>query len=174
LAGLPLVVQDSAASADAIVVLVGDHVLERIHRAAQLYRDGYAPRVVISGGAIVRDGDEPMSEAQMMRRYIVRLGVPEEALLLEQTSQTTVQNALFTQPILQHNNIHSILLVTSPYHSRRARRIFRDALGEGITITAQPAVDPSFCALCWLAESDQRPMVVSEYCKWMIYWFARR
>jgi uncharacterized SAM-binding protein YcdF (DUF218 family) len=93
---------------------------------------------------------------------------------LEQTSQTTVQNALFTQPILQQNNIHSILLVTSPYHSRRARRIFRDALGEGITITAQPAVDPSFCALCWLAESDQRPMVVSEYCKWMIYWFARR
>jgi uncharacterized SAM-binding protein YcdF (DUF218 family) len=73
LAGLPLVVQDSAASADAIVVLAGDHVLERIHRAAQLYRDGYAPRVVISGGAIVRDGDEPMSEAQMMRRYIVRL-----------------------------------------------------------------------------------------------------
>jgi hypothetical protein len=45
---------------------------------------------------------------------------------------------------------------------------------DGITIVSQPAVDSDFCAVCWLAESDQRPMVVSEYWKWAIYLVAHQ
>ncbi len=167
--GRLLVAEDAIHPSAAIVVIGGDHKPARAARVAQLYREGYAPHVIISAGTVVQEGDAQMAEAQVLLRQIIALGVPREAILLEQDSQTTVQNARFTQSLLSQHDIHSIILVTSPYQSSRARRIFRDLLGDAIAVAAQPATDPNFCSVCWLWDSDQRPIVLSEYWKWLVY-----
>jgi uncharacterized SAM-binding protein YcdF (DUF218 family) len=64
-----LVVHDVPQVSDAIVVIGGDHKPERVRRAVELYRQGYAPVVVISAGTIVLEGDEWMPEAKVMQRY---------------------------------------------------------------------------------------------------------
>ena len=58
-----LVAQDETVYADAIVVIGGDHKPARIQRAAELYRQGYAPLVIISAGTKVQEGNERMLEA---------------------------------------------------------------------------------------------------------------
>ena len=63
-----LVVKDELSYADAIVVIGGAHKPARMQHAAELYRQGYAPVIIISAGTLVREGDEWMVEAEVMRR----------------------------------------------------------------------------------------------------------
>ncbi|MGB8643955.1 MAG: YdcF family protein [Anaerolineae bacterium] len=168
-ASLPLTAQETLQHADAILVIGGDHKPERIARTAQLYRDGYAPFVLISAGTIVQEGDEKLPEAQVMLGQALKAGIPRDAILLEQDSQTTLQNAVDSHPILEAHQIRSILLVTSAYHSRRAHRMFSDLYGDEIEVNIQPAFEPGFCALCWPVQPDQAGVVLSEYWKWGIY-----
>ena len=69
LVGTLLVAWDRPVPADAIVVIGGDHKPERVWWAVNLYNRGFAPELVISGGTVVFEGDEWMTEAEMMRRY---------------------------------------------------------------------------------------------------------
>ena len=123
-------------NADAIVVLggaVGSPTLgfpyanlysgaDRVWHAARLYQAGKAPRVVLSGGADLSLVKE--SEAKAMVGFIEDLGVPSSALILEEQSRTTSQNASMTAVLLKDRNIHHILLVTSALHMERAKRLF--------------------------------------------------
>ncbi len=169
LAGQPLITKDAARPADIIVVIGGDHKPERIARAAELYRAGYAPRVLLSAGTVVKEGDQWMPEAQVMLHQAIQAGIPQDAILLEQESQSTVENARFSKPILQENQFRSILLVTSPYQSARARRVFSDTFGGDIIIISQPALGNQFYSLCWWFQTDQQGVVLSEYWKWLVY-----
>lgn len=94
---------------------------DRVWHAARLYRAGKAPLIVLSGGT-THEGEEP--EAQAMRKFLVDLGVPEAAMLLEEKSTTTTENAADTARLLQARGIRRILLVTSALHMRRARALF--------------------------------------------------
>ncbi len=174
LAGQPLMTQDEANPADAIVVIGGDHKPQRLARAAELYRAGFAPVVILSAGTLVQEGGEWMPEAQVMQRQALQLGIPQEAILLEQASQSTVQNAFYSEAILKEHGWHSILLVTSPYHSRRARQVFIDLLGREMSISVQPGWSSNFCSFCWLLQADEQPVVLSEYWKWLVYLVAHQ
>jgi uncharacterized SAM-binding protein YcdF (DUF218 family) len=167
-AGPFLVVQDTLYPADAIVVIGGDHKPERMRQAAELYRQGYAPLVIISAGTIVLEGGQHIPEAQVMYRQARELGLPEDVMVLEQASKSTYGNALYTKAICQARGIESILLVTSAYHSRRARRLFRSVYTPDISVSVQPAA-PGQCALCWPFYSDQAQVVAYEYWNWIQY-----
>jgi uncharacterized SAM-binding protein YcdF (DUF218 family) len=97
---------------------------DRVWHAARLYRAGKAPLIVLSGGTM-HPGEMP--EAQAMRQFLVDLGVPASAMLLEAQSQTTTENAADTARLLQQRGIGKILLVTSALHMRRARGLFERA-----------------------------------------------
>lgn len=166
-----LVVRDVPRVSDAIVVIGGDHKPERVRRAVELCRLGYAPVVVISAGTIVLEGDEWMPEAEVMRRQALALGLPEDIMILETESFSTFENARYSKLICQERKVDSILLVTSAYHSRRARRIFRDVLEPEISVSVQPGYSESHPFFWWL-DLDQGYVVLYEYWNWMGYWLA--
>jgi len=95
---------------------------DRMWHAARLYKAGKAPLVVLSGGLAFEDG--LMSEAASMRAFLRDLGVPDTALLLEEQSVNTRQNAQFTTALLRQRGITQIVLVTSALHMRRSVLLF--------------------------------------------------
>jgi uncharacterized SAM-binding protein YcdF (DUF218 family) len=169
--GPALVVQDEVHAADAIVVIGGDHKPERVRQAVELFQQGYADIVVMSAGTLVMEGDERVVEAEVMRAQALARGLPSEAILLETNSWSTFENAVYTRQICQERGYGSILLVTSAYHSRRARRIFREVYGPDIRVSVQPAAQ-DYCPPCWPLRLDLVAVVAYEVQNWLNYWLA--
>ena len=123
--------------ADAIVALGGNiHVpnrsrpaselteaSDRLLHALRLYRAGKAPRIVITGGSISFLGGR-IAEALVGRDLLREWGVPAEAILVQDRSMNTREDALFTAEILKAAGARRILLVTSAGHLRRAAGAF--------------------------------------------------
>lgn len=169
LGGRFLVVKDELFPVEAIVVIGGDHKPQRMQQAFDLYKDGQASILIISAGTVVLEGAEFVPEAEVMRRQALSLGFSEDALVIEDKSQTTVENAQLTKILLKERGIQSIILVTSAYHSRRARRIFRDELGADIHISVQPS-KPINHPLLWMIDAEEKQVVQYEYRNWLLYW----
>ncbi|HLS21253.1 MAG TPA: YdcF family protein [Paenalcaligenes sp.] len=92
----------------------------RVERAAQLYHAGRAPLIIVSGAAL----DGGTSEAQGMAKRLRELNVPAEAIIMEESSHTTRENALYTARHLQELGIEQSLLVTSALHMPRSMASF--------------------------------------------------
>lgn len=124
----------------AIVVLAGgfkdngelpQNVKYRVLTAYKLYKQGLAPRIIMSGKwSPYWDHSPPkQTEAEMMSRYARSLGVPNSAIFNEEHSQNTSENIFYTYKIfLEPNNWRSIIIVTSDYHVRRTKQILRRTL----------------------------------------------
>ena len=99
-----------------------------LHSAQMCIRDryeaGFAPRIIVSGG---QGADEPISEAESMRRYLVALGMPNEVIKLEDKSTNTQQNMEYSKAIMDAEGYHSALIVTSDYHLWRALQLAQRA-----------------------------------------------
>lgn len=98
---------------------------DRLLYAAWLYHQDVAPVVLLSGGGA--EWDEPetrLSEAEAMADLIERMGVPREALLLEERSRNTYENAIESASLLRQEGIDTIVLVTSAMHMPRALGVF--------------------------------------------------
>lgn len=89
----------------------------RVHAAAQAYRMGMAPRIVVCGG--VTPG-HAVSEAAVMSGLLDREGIPAEAVLMEDRSQITIENMKFAAAVLGGAKGKRVLVVTSDYHLRRS------------------------------------------------------
>lgn len=136
---MALVSNDSLTQADAIVVLEGD-LLERNVEGARLYKEGYAPRIVISGGDTTkRDYALPASE---MVSDLLTKGVPEAAVILEEKSQNTRDQALEVMGMAKERGWKRIIIVASHYHQYRAFLTFLKAMQESglsLILTSAPA-----------------------------------
>ena len=109
-----LCVDSGPVTADAIVVL-GGGLGDRPERAAELFREHAAPRIIVSG----------LGDTDINRRALLRAGVPARAIQLESKSRTTRENAEFTVQMLRAEHLQRVIIVTSWYHSRRALACFR-------------------------------------------------
>ncbi|MEN9762244.1 MAG: hypothetical protein RI906_2070 [Pseudomonadota bacterium] len=107
---------------------------DRIWQAARLYHAGRATLIVASGGADARIS--LTSEAQAMKVLLLDLGVPASAIVLEEISRNTRENATETARLLKAHNIDKVLLVTSASHMRRSRTHFEAA---GLAVIPVPA-----------------------------------
>lgn len=103
--------------------------VDRIDLAQALYLAGRAPRILISGSAL----DGKVSEAQMIARLLRQRGIPDSAILLENNSRNTYENARFTDIIMRGQKLKSALLVTSALHMPRAAASLQK---RGIQVTA--------------------------------------
>ncbi|GAB4470220.1 MAG: YdcF family protein [Anaerolineales bacterium] len=97
---------------------------DRLIYAAQLYRQGKAQRILLSGGGIEWYTASSANPAREMAALLELMGVPSEVLLLEDRSQNTLQNAQYAKQLLAEMGIQRILLVTSAMHMPRAVRAF--------------------------------------------------
>jgi uncharacterized SAM-binding protein YcdF (DUF218 family) len=97
---------------------------DRVLYGAKLFRDGKAPKVILSGGRIDWFGAGPAESADMAE-LVKAMGVPETAILQDPTSLNTRENAVNVKQIMAGNNIKKILLVTSAMHMPRSLSIFQ-------------------------------------------------
>lgn len=102
--------------------------------AAQLYKQGKAPLVILSGGRIDWQGGGPPESADMAQ-LVEALGVPASAILQDPTSLNTRENAVNVKKILDQRGIKQVLLVTSATHMPRSMQIFQKL---GMNVTAAP------------------------------------
>jgi uncharacterized SAM-binding protein YcdF (DUF218 family) len=122
--GSALVHDDGPAKAEIAVVLAGDSWGYRLTKGAELVQQGYVPRVLVSGPP----GFYGINEADAAIRFAIAKGYPAEWFIpLHHTALSTREEAIAVLDELKQRNIHSFLLVTSNFHSARARRIYLDA-----------------------------------------------
>jgi uncharacterized SAM-binding protein YcdF (DUF218 family) len=124
---------------------------DRVWYASRLYKAGKGSRIVLSGGVVsTADG----SEAAAMRLFLLDLGVPDRAIVLEAGSVNTMTNASLTRRLLARDGIHRIILVTSALHMPRARRIFERA---GFQVISAPTdfevIDMPFSVLRYMPDA---------------------
>jgi uncharacterized SAM-binding protein YcdF (DUF218 family) len=151
--------QPSPKVTDAIVVISGDEQLARFQEGVSLYQRGFGQRLVFSGAAY----DNGTSNADVMRALAVKRGVPDWAILEEPLGEDTWGNAVHTRQVLEAHGLHSAILVTSPYHARRAKLTFDAAYaGSGIGLTVHAAPDSQWRKLSWWQQPETRRLTFNE------------
>lgn len=134
--------------ADAIVVVSGGDTDARTQEAIELYRRGWAGLLIFSGAAA--DPASP-SNAKAMKTYAIERGVPASAILTEEASKTTHENAKLVRGVFADHKISRAILVTSAYHQRRAGIEFSRIVGTQTQIIHHPvARDRHWSAWWWL------------------------
>lgn len=151
---------------DAIIAISGGDTAARTAQAISLYQRGWAPTLIFSGAAADKSGP---SNAQVMERQALAAGVPESAILLDDTSETTTQNAENSHSIFEQEGIRSAILVTSAYHQRRAGLEFGKRAGSSIRIINHPvATDNQWSALWWMTPGGWY-LALSEFFKIIVF-----
>ena len=162
----PPVAAASLPQADAIVVLGGamappargriypdlGSAADRVWHAARVYRAGKAPLLLASGGSDPAIAAVP--EARSMAALLVELGVPPAAILQEDRSRTTGENARFSAPLLRARQVKTILLVTSALHMARAVAEFERAGFQVIPAATDHAQVQYTGVQLWLPDTD--------------------
>jgi uncharacterized SAM-binding protein YcdF (DUF218 family) len=118
--------QDQRRPVDAIVVLGAAQyngrpspvLRARLNHALSLYRDGLAPRIIVTGG--MGPGDTT-SEATVGRRFLVAHGVPQEAVVVQAQGRSTQASMTAVGEWLEREGLRRIILVSDPFHMFRLR-----------------------------------------------------
>ncbi|HEV8468193.1 MAG TPA: YdcF family protein [Candidatus Limnocylindria bacterium] len=157
-----LEVADPLAKADAIVAISGDTGFRAV-TAIGLWKQGYAPLLIFSGGS--QDPDS-VASAELMKRRAVAAGVPATAISVEGASATTEENAARVAELMSARGLRSAILVTSPYHQRRAAILFaREFDREGLQLRNHPADDPEWDPNLWWTRDQSRRLTLIELAK---------
>lgn len=123
--------KDETVSADAAIVLgaaawgqnPSPVFRERINHAITLYRQGLVRALIFTGGQGARSA---LSEAEVARRYALARGVPAQAIFIEELSTSTRENLTWARDVAQTYGLQRLLIVSTPYHMRRAMHIAHD------------------------------------------------
>lgn len=159
--GAFLVNAETPVHADLIVVLGGDGYGHRILRGAELAKQGYAPKVLVSG----TPGFYDLHESDLAIPFATRRGYPAAWFVpLVHDAHSTEEEARAIFPELGNRHAHRVLVVTSDYHTRRALRILRTRW-PGIEIHMVSAPDEFFSAYGWWHTREGRKVFFLEWIK---------
>lgn len=161
-----LAIESDPRPADAIVALGSNAA--RANLAADLYLEGLAPEVWLTGDAA--SGIQREIGARAMARHARERGVPESAmLLLESTS--TWEDGEAIAATTSKRGADSVIVVTNWYHSRRSMCVMRQQLeGSGVDVFYAAPPDPSYGPQRWWMSEHHRYAVLSEIAKLVLYW----
>jgi len=128
---------------------------DRVLYAARIYKEGKAKYILLSGGEITWMNATSSTPADDMAEILEFMGVPKETLWLENKSQNTHENAVFSKAILDEKGIKKVLLVTSAMHMPRAVALFQKIGLEVIPLPVDYSVtraDISWNSQDWLGQ----------------------
>jgi uncharacterized SAM-binding protein YcdF (DUF218 family) len=174
-----LIVDDKLQPSDAIFLLNSDFDT-RPFRAAGLYKQGLAPVIVIA-----RSEDTPVVDLGLLPNdtdisiaVMEKLGVPAEKIIILSVPggvTSTFDEALAFRQYIQANQVHRFILVTSAFHTRRARWIFDKTLA-GLPVTLEMAAVPykDFDQTNWWKNENGLIALNNEYIKLIFYLFKYR
>lgn len=141
------IVQDRIEPADIIIVIGDDDfTADRAKESAALFRAGWAPQILASGRML-----RPYASiADYMARDLQSEGVPPSAILrFSHRADDTREEAEGLRVLAEQKGWRRILLVTSNYHTRRARYIFRKVLPASVRLEVASAPDSEFDPATW-------------------------
>jgi uncharacterized SAM-binding protein YcdF (DUF218 family)/glycosyltransferase involved in cell wall biosynthesis len=170
----PLRVSDPPRPADAIVVFAGGvgesgkaggGAQERLKKAVDLYKAGAAEYLVLSSGYVYS-----FREADVMRALAIDQGVPAGHIVLEERASNTYQNVMFVDEILKARRWRSILLVSSPYHMRRALLVWRKVDPDVVVMATPPEQSQFYDHPRSGATLEQVRGIAQEYLAILAYW----
>ena len=172
-AASPLQLSQPARPAEAIVVLaggvgesgkVGQGYQERVKHAVDLHEAGMAPWVIFSSGYTA-----VFQEAEVMKELAVAHGVPASAIVIDTQAASTIDQVRGIRRILNDHGWRNILLVSSPYHMRRALWTFRK-IAPGATVIPTPVPRSDFYARGPTVRLEQIVGIFHEYLGILYYW----
>ena len=166
-----LVYENPLVKAKAIVVLAGGNG-NRIKTAARLYREGFGEKLFFSGFRIYPE----TYSSSLMKKYAMKLGVPEANIIASNpdVEVSTRGESLANLKVLDKNGIKNFILVTSAYHTRRAKLVYEKAvslLGYDIEFLVYPAPDPFVPIEGWWKIRTGQKGIFLEYAKSIAYYF---
>jgi uncharacterized SAM-binding protein YcdF (DUF218 family) len=155
------IVEDSLNKADALIVLSDDNFYaDRATRAAELFREGKAPVVVASGRRL-----RPKAGiAELMVHDLEERAVPKEKIVrFVHDGDGTKEEAEALRKLVNEKKWRSLIVVTSNYHTRRARYIFRRVFPQGIEIRVASARDGDFDPQHWWEKRKSTKELMREF-----------
>lgn len=126
-----------------VILTLGSHDLRVADRAAELYHEGWAPLLVFSGGlGNFTAGMWTEAEADRFASIAMSLGVPADAILIENRSSNTGENIMFTEKLLQERGLKptSFIVVQKPYMERRAYATFKKHWPDKDVVVTSPQI----------------------------------
>lgn len=157
---------EKLSAADAIVVLgfgppvdekgkPNPEIVRRVEKGALLFKAGLAPLLIMTGGNTYKD----YYESSVMAEVAVSLGVPGDRVLEERQAMDTIGNARYSSRIMRERGLSSCIIVSSPYHLKRAKKLFEAA---GLIVQTAPAEAPDSAGYA-LAASTYEYLVRVQY-----------
>ena len=173
LAGESWVVEDPLQQSDALLLLSDDNFFaDRATRASELYRQKLAPVVVASGRRL-----RPSAGiAELMEHDLIERGVPKERIIrFPHDADNTREEAQALRALAVEKSWHSIIVVTSNYHTRRARYIFQHVFPESVTVRVASARDGEFDPEHWWENRKSLKAFIQELVSMVVAtWELRR
>ena len=151
--------EDTGEDADCIIVLGSMKAATyRVPVAVSAYKAGRAEKMILCGGVLHDFSVGTFTEADYMRKTALELGVPEGNIIIENSSQNTVENILCARSELELyfglGNIRSVLLVTTAYHMRRSLMIAKNLFPPHIRVLPCPANDTNTRRENWMNTTE--------------------
>lgn len=166
--GTFLVDADPARKADAAVVLAGDGYGKRILAAAELARRGMVPTVYVSGPR----GHFGFTEDELAIAYAVKSGFPASYFRgVPHSATSTREEAPILAAVLRRAGVRTADIVTSDYHTRRSKRIFRE-IAPDIEMAFVAAPDTLFDIQYWWRAREGRKTIFMEWTKTVAEWMG--
>jgi len=171
----PLKITNKPQKADAIVVFgggvgeggrPGPGTTERAGYSVELYKKGYARQIIFSSGYTYKYND-----AETMMHLARSMGVPKDRILLEQKAGSTFENVKYSVGILERKKWKKIILITSPYNTRRAELVFNKIAGGKIDVLYCPVKKSQFYYRYGILRLDQLDAIIHEYLGIIYYFF---
>jgi uncharacterized SAM-binding protein YcdF (DUF218 family) len=155
------IVEDPLGKSDALVVLSDDNFYaDRATRAAELLREGKAPLIVACGRRLRPNA----GIAELMEHDLIERGVPKEKIVrLPHDADSTKEEAEALQKFAKEKKWRSLIVVTSNYHTRRARYIFRRVFPQGMEISVASARDGDFDPQHWWEKRKSTKELTREF-----------
>lgn len=167
--GSYLIVSNELGYANAIVVLSGGDE-SRMQEALELYNQNYSNLIILTETGDVVEGYDYLHSFDM-RIELLNNGVPSGNILLtDQTVTSTQEEAEAVKQLLTSRQLVSCIVVTDPYHTRRAYAIFKDVFADtGIKVMIHPTSPHWFSANTWFLKIKGWHFVILEYIKYLSY-----
>ena len=152
--------------ADAVFVLAGDFAGDRILKAGELVREGYAPKALVSGPA----GLYGRYESELAISFAENAGYPSSYFVaFPNHAKSTREEAAAAVQQLRAWGAHRVLLVTNNFHCRRAGQAFRREAPD-LAFTMVEAPNPYFSVNGWWRNREGRKIFLIEWLKTVAYW----
>jgi uncharacterized SAM-binding protein YcdF (DUF218 family) len=137
-------------------------------KAVDLARQGYVDKILVDGPR----GMYGFNESDLAVRYAIDQGASRELFHeFAIRARSTIQESKAVDAELRRRNVHKALIVTSNYHTRRARSIFRRYGSGDIRYLFVAAPDEDFTPEDWWHSRDAEKTLFFEYCKLLDWWF---